>query len=106
MSIEAQAANTMPGHTNSEQEFTIEIILFACGHGDTILLRLPVDKWILIDCCLPKLTFVFDRFLQFLDNRGIRRFEYVFQTHPDFDHFLGMADLLRHFTRDGRSIGY
>ncbi len=44
-------------------------------------------------------------FSKYLDQRGIKRLEYIFQTHPDYDHFHGMRELLEHFTKDGRSVG-
>ena len=83
----------------------IDLHVFACGHGDTILVRLPNDRTVLIDCCLSKSTGALSRFLEFLANLGISRLDYIFQTHPDIDHFLGMTDVLEHFTKDQRSIG-
>ncbi len=91
--------------TSSNLNCSVEVHLFACGHGDTLLLRLPIDKWILIDCRLSKSDGTYDRFLDYLETNGVKRLEFVFQTHPDFDHFQGMGDLLKHFTTGGRSIG-
>ncbi len=84
--------------------FEVRIVVFACGHGDTILVAFPGNKWALIDCYLPNAS-IRDRFFALIEQLGISRLEYIFQTHPDFDHFYGMTDVLEHFSREGRSIG-
>ena len=103
---EPTPANIAQATPSSSERHSIEVILFGCGHGDTILVRLPVDKWVLIDCRLTKHDRTYDRFIEFVEARGITRFEFIFQTHPDYDHFQGMTDLLMYFTGGGRSIGY
>lgn len=90
----------------SSESMIIDIHLFACGHGDTILVHLPGDKWMLIDCHLPKNDGTLDRFLQILSDMNVGRLDWVLLTHPDTDHFLGMKDVLDHFTSDGRSLGW
>lgn len=89
----------------SSNAIDIEIHFFGCGHGDTILIKLPVDKWILVDCNLPSKDGVLDRFFSYTEDLQINRLDYVFQTHPDYDHFQGMEKVLAHFTSNGRSIG-
>ena len=81
-------------YPESSEELRVEVHLFACGHGDTILVGLPGPKWLLIDCYLPKHNGVYDNFLRFLEKKGISRLDWVILTHPDEDHFLGMKDLL------------
>jgi len=54
---------------------------------------------------LTKIDGTHDRFFHFLKRRSVKRLEYVVLTHPDIDHFLGMVDVLRYFTSDGRSVG-
>jgi len=81
--------------------------LFACGHGDTILVRLPDGRWVLVDCYLPKTGGVRSRFFDFVEEKQIQTLALVFQTHPDYDHFLGMHDVLSHFIEsDGKSVGF
>jgi hypothetical protein len=41
-----------------------------------------------------------------LKSKGVKRLEFIFLTHPDIDHFLGMADVITHFTVEDRSIGF
>lgn len=84
----------------------LELYLFACGHGDTLLIRLPDDRWVLVDCYLPESTGVRKRFFDFVETKGIDRLAAVFQTHPDYDHFLGMHAVLTHFIeKKGKTIG-
>ena len=88
----------------SDQIF-VEIHVFACGQGDTTLLRLPEDRWFLVDCNLPVYNGVRERFFQFVKSRGIERLDFIFQTHADLDHFHGMIEVLDYFTSAGRSVG-
>jgi beta-lactamase superfamily II metal-dependent hydrolase len=60
----------------------------------------------LIDCHLSKSDGTFDRFLRLLAKMGVDRLDWILLTHPDTDHFLGMKDVLDHFTSDGRSLGW
>ena len=53
-------------HASSETP-TVELHLFQCGHGDTLLLRLPGPQWALVDCYLPKSNGRFDKFIAYLD---------------------------------------
>jgi beta-lactamase superfamily II metal-dependent hydrolase len=88
-----------------ETRFNVAIYLFPCGHGDTILVRAGDNHWALIDCHLPVGDGTRDRFFNWVGDLGITRLDYVFQTHPDYDHYHGMIDVLKYFTRDGRSVG-
>jgi len=81
----------------------LEIYLFDCGHGDTILVKLPDDRWGMIDCYLPKGS-VRNRFLAFLAAKNIHTFEFVFQTHPHYDHFHGMEAVLEGLISKGQKI--
>ncbi len=103
MSSQDTASGPSGPHANSD--ISIEMYLLACGHGDTIFLRLPEDRWVLIDCHLRDRK-IRQRFFDFVRRNKIGRLDFIFQTHPDFDHFCGMVHVLNHFTRDGRSIGY
>ncbi len=86
-------------------EPSIEIYLFHCGHGDTVLIRLPDDRWGLIDCFLPEQYGVRKRFFEFIDAKKIRTFHFIIQTHPDYDHYHGMQVVIEHFLNRGETIG-
>jgi beta-lactamase superfamily II metal-dependent hydrolase len=89
---------------SSSDPITIEIHVFHCGHGDTILLRLPQNRWALVDCYLPRKGAIRDRFFSYVEDLGIRQLDFIFQTHPDHDHFHGMRAVLDYFMREGRSV--
>jgi beta-lactamase superfamily II metal-dependent hydrolase len=82
----------------------VEAHFFACGHGDTILLKLPGDKWVLVDCHLVHSDGTRDRFFEYAAELGIERLDCVILTHPDSDHCLGMDEVLRHFTKAGQKV--
>lgn len=104
MSRDDTAREPSDRRESSESVFA-ELHLLGCGHGDTLFLRLPGNRWILIDCHLRSRE-TQDRFFEFVRANRIERLEYIFQTHPDFDHFCGMIKVLEYFTSEGRSIGY
>ncbi len=81
----------------------LELRVFSCGNGDTILVRWPGPKWAVIDCRLPKGP-VRGRVFDYFERENIRQLEFVCLTHPDLDHLLGMADLVSHFTTNNRRI--
>jgi beta-lactamase superfamily II metal-dependent hydrolase len=93
--------------TDSSLTLSVQIHVFACGHGDTILVCLQEKYWILIDCRLTKQDGFRDQFFEFLDEHKINRLDYIVLTHPDIDHFFGMVDVLNYFTESGsgRSLG-
>jgi beta-lactamase superfamily II metal-dependent hydrolase len=84
---------------------TVEVHLFECGQGDTILIGLPENKWALLDCHLPSRA-ARERFFAYTDRLGVHQLDVLFLTHSDRDHYAGMGDVVRHFTSDGRSIQY
>jgi beta-lactamase superfamily II metal-dependent hydrolase len=83
----------------------VEIHIFACGHGDTILLRLPGDRWVLMDCHLPEADGTRARFFEFAESLKINRLDLVILTHPDLDHYLGMPEVLTHFAGKRNGLG-
>jgi beta-lactamase superfamily II metal-dependent hydrolase len=81
----------------SSSEFSIDIHVFHCGHGDTILVRLPGDRWGLVDCYLPKQYGVRDAFFRFVERNEIGTLDFIIQTHPDRDHYHGMKEVIEYF---------
>jgi beta-lactamase superfamily II metal-dependent hydrolase len=86
-------------------ELRLDVYLFNCGHGDTILVRLPDGRWGMVDCYLPETGGVRDRFFQFVQRNKIKTLEFVFQTHPHEDHFHGMEAVLDFFVDSSQLIG-
>lgn len=82
----------------------LRIILLACGHGDTLLIASPGGRWSLVDCHL-KNKGIRNQFFEIVEREHITRLDYLFLTHPHRDHCLGMTDVVRYFTSDGREIG-
>jgi hypothetical protein len=98
-------ATGSPSPAPSSSNLRLDIYLFDCGHGDTILIRLPDRRWVMVDCFLPESGGVRDRFFEFVRVNQIRTFAFVFQTHPDYDHYHGMEEVLDYFITLGRKIG-
>lgn len=87
-------------------EWAFEIRAFACGNGDTILLKWPGPKWAVVDCCLPEKGGVREKVFAHFRQAGVKRLEFICLTHPDLDHLRGMAELVEHFTTADRSLGF
>ena len=104
MTSPASRAEPSKDKLASEPPVTVDINLFHCGQGDTILLKLLGKKWILIDCILPHGA-VRDEFFQHVSSLNINRLELVCLTHSHDDHYTGMEAVLRYFNTDGRSVG-
>ncbi len=99
------AVETSGQRLASSDKISVEIHLFGCGQGDTILVHLPENRWVLIDCHLPVRDGTRERFFQFLRSKEIERLDLIFQTHPDLDHFHGMIEVLEYFACEGRAVG-
>jgi beta-lactamase superfamily II metal-dependent hydrolase len=105
--VSSQPLETKPKPTQSTSEkaaLWLDMHVLHCGQGDTILLRLPRDQWILIDCNLPRGA-VRSAFFQLITSYKINRLEVICLTHPHDDHYTGMEEVLRYFNSDGRSVG-
>ena len=98
-------ATGSPSPAPSSSSPRLDIYLFDCGHGDTILIRLPDGRWGMVDCFLPEQGGVRDRFFAFVRDNRIPTFEFIFQTHPDYDHFHGMEAVIEYFVTLGQKIG-
>ncbi len=83
-------------------EGLLELYVIDVGQGDGVLMRTPDDKWHLVDAGVEndaqmtrKGAANFIRW-KFLDDLGRAKvtLENVILSHPDFDHYGGMLDLL------------
>lgn len=73
------------------------------GHGDSIILELPDGNWGIVDCFKTKE----DKeppALTFLIKRKVKKLKFVCLTHPHYDHYHGMLELLKYFSSGGRKI--
>jgi len=73
------------------------LTFFYCGKGDTILIEdtsAQPSRWGLVDCCLTRSSGAHTRLRQVIKDKSIHRLEFVCLSHPDYDHFLGMRELL------------
>jgi len=70
----------------------LKVIFFDIGQGDTILIKTPQNKNILIDGGPDKgIIYKIDHYLP-LNNRQI---DLMISTHPDPDHLTGLVEVLR-----------
>lgn len=75
----------------------LEIIFFAVGQGDAILIHLPPDKYIIVDgggMAGQDSNKGEQVVLPYLKKQGIKKLDLIFVTHFDTDHVLGITSLV------------
>lgn len=87
----------------------LEFYIIDVGQGDAILIRTPDDKWHLIDAGISnerqdtkKGAANFIRWKFYRDLKAPAQIDTVIMSHPDFDHYGGMLNLLSGDLADGR----
>ena len=79
----------------------IEVHVFGAKKGESIVVRLPGDKWGVVDNYTPTLSRPESNpTLRFLQERGVRRLSFLCLTHPHADHYRSMSHLLEAFHPD------
>jgi beta-lactamase superfamily II metal-dependent hydrolase len=77
-------------------EDVIEISLFGPGYGESVVIHLGYDRWLIVDSCLDKLT-KRAAALVYLEEMGVNpetQVELIVCTHWHDDHIRGMAATL------------
>lgn len=74
----------------------LEVTFVDVGQGDSIFIKTPQGKFILLDGGGSRLTEVEERkLLPFLHSRGINRFYMLINSHPDIDHLKGLEKVAK-----------
>ncbi|MBI5472368.1 MAG: MBL fold metallo-hydrolase [Ignavibacteriae bacterium] len=90
----------------------LELYVIDVGQGDSVLMRTPDDEWHVIDAGIANeeqmtkrgaANFIRWKFQNDLGRPGVSLRNVVI-THPDFDHYGGMLDLLAGTLNDGRTF--
>lgn len=93
--LEAAAATPMPSPSPAsipgQTEGTLEIYVLDVGQGDSIFLRSPKGKTMLVDTGEAQYFSVIDDFLQ---KQSVEKLDVVVATHPHSDHIGGMYKVL------------
>ncbi|HZK43854.1 MAG TPA: DNA internalization-related competence protein ComEC/Rec2 [Syntrophomonadaceae bacterium] len=85
----------------------VEIVMIDVGQGDSILLKSPQGKFILIDGGGSDFTDVGKRkVLAYLYHRGIRNLFLVINSHPDTDHLRGLETVVSEISTRNIIIPY
>lgn len=90
----------------------LEIYVIDVGQGDGVLLRTPDGKWHLVDAGVANRDQMTKKgaanFLRWKFYKDLRRekvsLENVIVTHPDYDHYGGLLDVLSGRLFDGRTF--
>lgn len=86
-----------PGKSASDSK-TLDVHVMGFGAGESILLRLPDNKWGVVDCYTPSAQNVSSNLpLAFLKSKRVGELEFVCLTHPHQDHYRGMRQLIEHY---------
>lgn len=71
----------------------LELYFFNVGHGDSIAIRFPKDKWGVIDCNYDA-SITQPQVLTFLQNKNVENLEFLCITHPHEDHYSGCEKIV------------
>lgn len=72
----------------------MEIYVLGPGVGESVVVRMPDGRTVVVDCCVDDGT---NLPAALLDDLGVDHIDLLVLTHPDLDHVRGMADLVRRF---------
>jgi hypothetical protein len=79
----------------------IEVHVFGGKKGESIALRLPDNRWGVVDNYTPSLkNHSTNPTLRYLQSRGVNRLSFLCLTHPHEDHYRGMSHLIQYFDPD------
>jgi competence protein ComEC len=81
-------------NTNAEQFPFMEVHYIDVGQGDSILVKTPNKKTILIDGGLPKAG---KKVVSYLKKHEVEKIDLLIATHPDYDHIGGLINVMRSF---------
>ncbi len=82
------------------------LYLLNVGHGDSLVVKYEegnVEKWGIIDCHKPNSKTISPT-LQLLIENNVTNLEFICLTHPDYDHFSGLEELLKYFSDKQSSV--
>ncbi len=73
----------------------LEFMFFDVGQGDSVLVKTPKKKYLLVDTGPPgKYSPAKTAIIAYLRDKGIKKLDGIVLTHPDNDHTGGTPDLL------------
>lgn len=75
----------------SSDENSMTVSFLDVGQGDSILIKLPDGKHVLIDAANPGDG---ADILDYLSNEGVKMLDYIVATHPHADHIGGMSYII------------
>ena len=75
-------------------EETLRVNYIDVGQGDSIFIELPNKKAMLIDAGE---AYEVDKVINYLNNLGIKKIDYVVGTHPHTDHIGGLEEIITTF---------
>lgn len=74
----------------------VELVFIDVGQGDSILIKTPKGKFILVDGGGSDTYDVGEyKLLPYLRHRGINEIDFMINTHPDTDHLRGLESVIR-----------
>jgi hypothetical protein len=77
----------------------VSVTTFGPGYGESIIIYIPHIGWGVIDSCLAKVDDTsINPALEYLLQKKVEKLAFVVLTHPHADHFLGIDQLVKHYS--------
>ena len=90
-SVEPSPAAQTPASSPNTLKGTVEVYVLDVGQGDSIFLKSPSGKTMLIDASTSDM---YERIDEFLQKQNVTRLDVVIGTHPHADHIGGMRKII------------
>jgi len=81
----------------------MRVVVFDVGQGDCVLLGFPGNGWGLVDCH-RKSGESEPPVVRYMRDNNITDLEFICLTHPDYDHFKGMVDVIDYVVESGGHV--
>lgn len=92
--IQLLADKQKEGFVNKSEDGLLTVSFLDVGQGDSTFIEFPDGKCMLIDASENEYA---KTIIEYIEDKGYSRIDYVVATHPHSDHIGGMADVIEAF---------
>ncbi|ERM92882.1 ComEC/Rec2 family competence protein [Caldanaerobacter subterraneus] len=84
----------LPAISSEDLSSKLVVSFIDVGQGDSIFIKTPSDKTMLIDAGTPEMG---ERVVNYIKKQGVRKIDVLVGTHPHTDHIGGLPEVIQNF---------